>query len=48
MPLHDFHTILSFSRAGQFTWHNGKIPQDKLFVKIGGDHGQGSMKFEFQ
>ena len=28
--------------------HNGKIPQDKLFVKIGGDHGQGSMKLEFQ
>ena len=43
-----FIQFLSFFRAGQLTWHNGKIPQDKLFVKIGGDHGQGSMKFEFQ
>ena len=48
--LHNFHTpsTSSHSRAGQLTWHNGKIPHDKLFVKIGGDHGQGSMKLEFQ
>ena len=43
-----FIQFLSFFRAGQLTWHNGKIQKDKLFVKIGGDHGQGSMKFEFQ
>ena len=41
------YTLVYF-RAGQLTWHNGKIPEDKLFVKIGGDHGQGSMKMEFQ
>ena len=30
------------------TSHGGKIPEDQLFVKIGGDHGKGSMKFAFQ
>jgi len=24
------------------------IPEDQLFVNLGGDHGQGSMKFAFQ
>ena len=46
-PVHNFHTTSHF-RAGQLTWHNGKIPHDNLLVKIGGDHGQGSMKLEFQ
>lgn len=30
------------------TWHNGCLPEDKVFLKLGGDHGQGSMKMEFQ
>ena len=34
--------------AGLLTWHGGLIPEDKIFVKLGGDHGQGSMKLAFQ
>ena len=30
------------------TWHNGSIPAEKVYLKLGGDHGQGSMKMEFQ
>lgn len=40
--------VLTSNRAGLLTSHNGKIPDDKIYVKIGGDHGQGSMKLEFQ
>lgn len=35
-------------RAELLTSHGGMIQQDKLYVKLGGDHGQGSMKFAFQ
>ena len=35
-------------RLGLLTTHGGHIPDDKLFVKLGGDHGQKSMKFAFQ
>ncbi|XP_035680009.1 uncharacterized protein LOC118418271 [Branchiostoma floridae] len=30
------------------TWHGGKIPQDEIWVKVGGDHGGGSFKLTFQ
>ena len=30
------------------TSHGGKIPEDQLYLKLGGDHGQKSMKFAFQ
>ena len=26
------------------TWHNGQIPDDEVWLKIGGDHGGGSFK----
>ena len=29
-------------------WHDGHIAENLLYVKLGGDHGQGSLKFEFQ
>lgn len=41
------NSLLNFS-TGQLTWHDGHIPENLLYVKLGGDHGQGSMKFEFQ
>ena len=37
-----------YYRLGLLTTHGGHIPDDKLFVKLGGDHGQKSMKFAFQ
>lgn len=30
------------------TTHDGMIPKDQLYVKLGGGHGQGSMKFAYQ
>lgn len=39
---------MSISNTGLLTWHEGLIPEEKIFVKLGGDHGQGSMKLAFQ
>lgn len=36
------------NRAGLLTTHGGMIPEDQMYLKLGGDHGQGSMKFAFQ
>ena len=30
------------------TWHNGVIPEDEIWIKIGGDKGGGSFKMNFQ
>ena len=27
------------------TWHDNTIPDDQIWVKVGGDHGGGSFKF---
>lgn len=35
-------------RAGQLTWHDGLIPDDEVWVKLGGDKGGGSFKMSFQ
>ena len=35
------------SPAG-LTWHEGAIPDDELWVKLGGDKGRGSFKFQMQ
>ena len=29
------------------SWHGGCIPEENVWVKIGGDHGGGSFKFAF-
>ena len=33
---------------GRLTWHSGVIPEDEIWIKVGGDKGQGSMKISFQ
>ena len=33
---------------GNLTWHGGTIPSDKLWIKLGGDKGRGSFKFNLQ
>ena len=33
---------------GRLTWHSGLIPEQEIWVKVGGDKGQGSMKTSFQ
>lgn len=30
------------------TWHNGAIPSDEVWVKLGGDKGHGSFKLNLQ
>ena len=35
-------------RAGKLTWHDGLIPHDEVWVKLGGDKGGGTFKMSFQ
>ena len=35
-------------RLQQLTWHNGLIPSDEIWVKIGGDKGGSSFKASVQ
>ena len=30
------------------TWHNGAIPEDEIWLKVGGDMGSGTFKMCFQ
>lgn len=39
--------VIPRSPAGLF-WHNGAIPSDELWVKLGGDKGRGSFKMNIQ
>ena len=32
----------------KLTWHDDTIPHDEIWVKFGGDHGKGSMKYTMQ
>ena len=41
-----FHFIIC--SVGKLTWHDECIPQEEVWVKIGGDHGGGSFKLSFQ
>ena len=38
-------TELLESQKDKLTWHDGAIPENEVWVKVGGDHGQGSLKF---
>ena len=38
-------TGLLESQRDSITWHDGAIPENEIWVKVGGDHGQGSLKF---
>ena len=35
-------------RQGNLTWHDGAIPEDEIWLKIGADHGGGSFKIMLQ
>lgn len=39
--------LLSRSPSG-LTFHDGAIPSDEIWIKLGGDKGQGSFKFQMQ
>ena len=36
-----------YDKGGKLTWHN-TIPEDEVWVKVGGDHGGGSFKLTLQ
>ena len=38
----------SLYREGRLTWHDGIIPQNEIWLKLGGDKGGGSFKMNFQ
>ena len=38
-------TKLLENQKESLTWHDGAIPESEVWVKVGGDHGQGSLKF---
>ena len=40
--------LYNISRNNRLTWHDGMIPEDEIWVKIGGDKGGGSFKMSFQ
>ena len=42
------HYISLNHKAGTLTWRNGSLPEDQIWVKLGGDHGGESFKFCFQ
>ena len=44
--LHSFVLTLldGYHESGQLTWHDNGIPSNQIWVKVGGDHGRGSMK----
>ena len=36
------------NRLNTLTWHNGQIPTNEVWVKLGGDKGGSSFKMNFQ
>ena len=35
-------------QEGTLTWHDGTIPSDEIWLKLGGDKGGGYFKMNFQ
>lgn len=42
------HECTNVHSCNQLTWHNGAIPSDQIWVKLGGDKGGGTFKMHFQ
>ena len=40
--------LYNISRNNRLTWHDSMIPEDEIWVKIGGDKDGGSFKMSFQ
>jgi hypothetical protein len=34
--------------VGRLTWHDGRLPESEIWLKLGGDKGGGSFKMAFQ
>ena len=48
LPALILHYLGQHQIANTISWHDGALPSDEIWVKIGGDHGGGSFKFSFQ
>ena len=42
------HYLSQHKVANTLCWHNGALPSNEVWVKLGGDHGGGSFKLSFQ
>ena len=42
------HCVSNHCSCNRLTWHDGLIPEDEIWVKIGGDKGGGSFKMSLQ
>ena len=42
------HYLDGHFQENNLIWHDGAIPEDKIMLKVGGDHGGGSFKLSFQ
>ena len=42
------HKFILINRLNQLTWHNGVIPPNEVWIKLGGDKGGSSVKMSFQ
>ncbi len=42
------HIMDDYRKCGRLTWHNGTIPFNEMWVKLGGDHGGGNFKMACQ
>ena len=38
----------SYDEQNLLTWREGSIPEDKIWIKIGGDHGKNLLKLQTQ
>ena len=41
-------TLDTFEAQHLLTWHDNAIPEDQIWIKVGGDHGGGSFKMSLQ
>jgi hypothetical protein len=40
--------LIKYNENCQLAWHGGRIPNDEIWLKFGGDKGQGSTKLCIQ
>ena len=45
LPKFEFSLLDQYEEEDQLCWHGGAIPEDEIYIKVGGDHGGGSFKF---
>ena len=46
--VHCTYIITITNRSNRLTWHDGRIPFNEVWIKLGGDKGGSSFKMNFQ